>query len=94
MISVPPEIDPEQTIVVRAQQIVSRWRQLRPPRPFEDVLQRSLDMPWDPFLTPDVKLAIRRVAEAIRDGRGHAVHNRIPLRSIARQTLIRSARAA
>jgi hypothetical protein len=90
MISVPPDIDPEQTIVMRAHQIVTRWHQLRQSRPFEEVIQRSLDMPWDPFLTTDVKIAIRRVAEAIRDGRGHAIHNRRPLLSIARRTLVRS----
>jgi hypothetical protein len=86
---VAPDVDLEVTIVVRAHQIVERWRQLRYPRSFEDVLQRSLNQWSDPFTTADVKLAIQRVAEAIRDGKGHAFRNRDPLLVIVRRTLDR-----
>jgi hypothetical protein len=89
MIPVSPDVDPEQTILTRAHQIVTRWQQMRRPGPFDEVVQRSLDAPWDPFLTADVRQAIRRVADAIRDGRGHAFQNREPLVSIVRRTVVR-----
>ena len=85
------EIDHALTIVVRAQQAVDRWRRARSPIPLEQMLDQSFQQPWDPFLAPDERRqAVRRVADAIRQGRGHAFRNRAPLLAIARQTLRRN----
>ena len=89
MIPVSSKVDPDLTVVMRAHQLVNRWQRLRPRPPFAEVLQHSLDQPGDPFLTTDVKTAIWRVAEAIRDGKGHAFSNRGPLLAITRRTLVR-----
>jgi hypothetical protein len=84
-------VDHELTIVVRAQQAVDRWRQDRFAVSFEQMLDQSFQQPWDPFLAPDERRqAVRRVAEAIRQGRGHAFRNRAPPLAIARQTLRRT----
>ena len=86
-----PPVDHALTIVVRAQQAVDRWRQDRFAVSFEQMLEQSLYQPWDPFLAPDERRqAMRRVADAVRQGRGHAFRNRAPLLAIARQTLRRN----
>ena len=84
-----PDVDPEVAIVVCAHQIVERWRWLCYPRPFQDALQQSLDQWSDPLMTAGVKLAIQRVTEAIRSGKGHAFQSRDPLLEIVRRTLAR-----
>jgi len=52
------------------------------------MLDQSFQQPWDPFLVPDERRqAVRRVADAMRQGRGHAFRNRAPLLAITRQSL-------
>jgi hypothetical protein len=82
-----PDVDPDLTIIVRAQQAVDRWRRATRPDAFERVLERTLHQPWDPFLMSEERReTVRRVAEAIPEGRGHAFRNRAPLLAIARQS--------
>jgi hypothetical protein len=82
------EISRETTIVIRAQQIVNRWRKLRSQHPFEQFLNRALLGSDDPFMEQDHhRLAIRRVAHAIWRGAGQAFSNREPLLKIARDTI-------
>ena len=82
------EISRETTIIVRAQQIVNRWRDLRSHHPLEQFVSQTLLRSDDPFIEQDHhRLAIRRVADAIWRGVGHAFSNRDPLLKIARDTI-------
>ena len=80
-------ISPEVTVLVRAQQLVDRWRRSGHDDGFAYDLALALAEPWDDFMTIDNhRLAVQRVAEAIHAGVGHGFHDQKPLLIIARET--------
>jgi hypothetical protein len=78
----------ESTITVRAQETVDRWLRAHDRGPFRQAVDRALLAYW-----PDLSQADRlqdtffQVANAIRLGQGHALHNPGPLLRIIRQSL-------
>ena len=90
MAEFPSEISPEITIIIRAQQLVDRWRGAKRRDRFETALARALEPPWDPLFTHAAcRISFTRVADAIQHGEGHAFNNREPLLAITRQLLPR-----
>ena len=86
MDGVPPEISPEVTVVVRAQQIVDRWRRASNGGDFTGFLAGALAAPWDEFMALDNhRQAVREVAEAIHAGQGHGFHDQEPLIDLAHE---------
>jgi hypothetical protein len=83
-----PDISPEATIVVRAQQIVNRWNRSKGGATFAAALSHELDPPGDPFIGFDHhRLAVRQVAEAIHSGKGNGFSDRVTLLQIAREVI-------
>ena len=88
MANLSPDISPEATTVIRAQQIVDRWRRSSDRSSFEIALRVALIQPWDDFMNLNHhRQAVRRVAEAIYGGKGHAFYDREPLLKIARRVI-------
>jgi hypothetical protein len=83
-----PDISPEATIVVRAQQIYSRWQKSGGTMTFEHALTQELNTPLDPFMgIARHCLAVRRVAEAIHAGQGTGFSDRAKLLEIAHDAI-------
>lgn len=86
MVTNSPDISPEVTVLVRAQQIVDRWRHAADGGDFPLFLTASLAQTWDDFMALDNhRQAVREVAEAIHAGQGHGFHDREPLLTLARE---------
>ena len=84
MIVLSPDISPEVTVLVRAQQVVDRWRHAAHGGDFAGALTRAMAEPGDDFMAMDNhRLAVQRVAEAIHAGVGHGFHDQEPLLAIA-----------
>lgn len=78
-----PDISPAVT-VVRAQQIVDRWRHAADGGDFAGALSRAMAEAGDDFTAMDNhRLAVQRVAEAIHAGVGNGFHDQKPLLAIA-----------
>jgi hypothetical protein len=78
----------ESTIMVRAQETVDRWFRAHDRGPFKQAVVRTLHAHWpDLVQADDLQDVFYQVANAIRLGQGHALHNPGPLLRIIRQSL-------
>lgn len=78
----------ESTIMVRAQETVDRWFRSHDRGPFRQSLMRALHAYWPNQPEADeLQDVFCQVANAIRLGQGHAMHNPGPLLRIIRQSL-------
>jgi hypothetical protein len=78
----------ETAIMYTAQQLVDRWLRSHNRGPFSRAVARAEELEWDADPTKDEhRRAFRRVADAIRLGKGHAFQNPAPLLRIMRDTV-------
>ena len=78
----------ESTIMVRAQETVDRWFRAHDRGPFKQAVVRAVSTYWPDSTRADAFLdSFYQVANAIRLGQGHALHNPGPLLRIIRRSL-------
>ena len=78
---------PETTLIHAAQALVDQWLHSNKRGPFDRAV-REAERSWSEILRSDIeRAAFRRVANAIRVGKGHARANPMALMRIARDTI-------
>ena len=85
------KIAAETAIMFTAQQLVDRWLRAHNRGPFSRAVALAEEEHWDADSgQDDLRRAFRRVANAIRIGKGHAIQNPAPLVRIMRDSLRKS----
>jgi hypothetical protein len=81
-------LSPIETVIFNAQHFVAEWLRNPARRPFRESVESAIRFRYADTLTSDgEREAFRRVANAIRTGRGHASANPAPLLDIAEKIL-------
>jgi hypothetical protein len=82
------ELSTTETILFSAQHFVAEWLRSPARRPFREAVETALRFRYSDTLNSEREQeAFRRVANAIRTGRGHASSNPAPLLDIAHRVL-------